>query len=48
MSNKDYQLRLSQNFSFWESNLRFMGKAGFRPLFQEPFPKPTGFWERLN
>jgi hypothetical protein len=23
-----YEARLSQNFSFWESNLRFMGKSG--------------------
>jgi hypothetical protein len=23
-----YMLRPSQNFSFWESNLRFMGKSG--------------------
>jgi hypothetical protein len=23
-------------------------KAGFRPLFQELFAKPTGFWEKLK
>jgi hypothetical protein len=36
--------KLSQNFSFWESNFRFMEKAD-RPLFQEPFTKATGPWE---
>jgi hypothetical protein len=39
--------RLSQNFSFWESNLRFRGKADFCPLFPKPFPKLTEFWEWL-
>jgi hypothetical protein len=23
-------------------------KAGFRPLFRKPVPKPMGFWNRLR
>jgi hypothetical protein len=38
-------MRPSQNFSFRESNLSFMGKADFWPLFQAHFTKPTEFWE---
>jgi hypothetical protein len=41
-------MRLSQNFSFGKATLEFWEKAGFRPLFQELFSKPTGFWEKLN
>jgi hypothetical protein len=40
--------RLSQNFSFWESNLRLRGKAAFKTLFPELFPKLTEFWEKLR
>jgi hypothetical protein len=35
----DYHLRLSQNFSFWESNLGFMGKNGPQTAFSKAFPK---------
>jgi hypothetical protein len=31
--------RLSQNFSFGESNLRFMGKSGLETAFSRAFPK---------
>jgi hypothetical protein len=47
-------MRLSQNFSFWETSfacqaaLNLPEKAGFRPLFPTLFPKPTGFWEKLE
>jgi hypothetical protein len=34
-------LRLSQNFSFWESNLRFRGKNGLWAVFSKAFPKTT-------
>jgi hypothetical protein len=40
-------LRLFQNFSFWNSYLRFRGKTGFFPVFPEPVPKLTEFWNRL-
>jgi hypothetical protein len=40
-------LRLFQNFSFWKASLDLWEKTGFRPFFQEPSTKPTGFWERL-
>jgi hypothetical protein len=32
---------------FGKATLDFIEKAGDRPLFQELFPKPTGFWEKL-
>jgi hypothetical protein len=32
-------LRLSQNFSFWESNLRFGGKSGLLAAFSKAIPK---------
>jgi hypothetical protein len=32
-------LRLSQNFSFWESNLRFRGKSGLLSTFPKAIPK---------
>ncbi|MDR2375231.1 MAG: hypothetical protein LBD96_02215, partial [Treponema sp.] len=31
--------RLSQNFSFWESNLRFRGKSGLLAAFSKAIPK---------
>jgi hypothetical protein len=31
--------RLSQNFSFWESNLRFRGKNGLWAVFSKVFPE---------
>jgi hypothetical protein len=34
-----YLLRLSQNFSFWESSLRFRGKNGLLTLFSKAFPE---------
>jgi hypothetical protein len=40
-------VRLSQNFSFGKATLILFEKAGFRPLFRKPLPKPTEFWERL-
>jgi hypothetical protein len=53
-----YSLSASQVFSnnrgfpktsaFGKATLNLWEKAGFRPLFQERFPKPTGFWEMLN
>jgi hypothetical protein len=33
---------------FGKATLDLWEKAGFRPLFQEPFTKLTEFWERLN
>jgi hypothetical protein len=33
---------------FWKATLDLWEKAGFRPLFQEPFTKLTEFCERLN
>jgi hypothetical protein len=33
---------------FGKATLDLWGKAGFRPLFQEHFLKPTGFWEMLH
>jgi hypothetical protein len=39
--------RISQNFSFGKSTLDLWEKAGFKPLFPEPFPKLTEIWERL-
>jgi hypothetical protein len=38
-------LRLSQNFSFWESSLRFRGKSGHFAAFSKAIPEPTGFWD---
>jgi hypothetical protein len=32
-------MRLSQSFSFWESNLRFMGKCGLLAAFPRAFYK---------
>jgi hypothetical protein len=32
-------MRLSQNFNFWESNLRFMGKSELLAAFSRAFPK---------
>ena len=32
-------MRLSQNFSFWESYLRFNGKNGYKPIFPRAFLK---------
>jgi hypothetical protein len=32
-------MKLSQNFSFWESSLRFMGKSGLETAFSRAFPK---------
>jgi branched-chain amino acid transport system permease protein len=32
-------MRLSQNFSLWESNLRFIRKSGLLTAFSEAFPK---------
>jgi hypothetical protein len=32
-------MRLSQNFRFWESNLRFMGKSGLLAAFPRAFHK---------
>jgi hypothetical protein len=43
-----FQVRLFQNFSFWNSFLEFSGKTGFCRFFQEPGSKPTGFWNRLR
>jgi hypothetical protein len=34
--------------AFGKAALNLWEKAGFRPLFQERFPKPTGFWEMLH
>jgi hypothetical protein len=31
-----------------KATLDLWEKAGFRPLFQEHFLKPTGFWEMLD
>jgi hypothetical protein len=36
---KILQWRLSQNFSFWESNLGFMGKNGLQTVFSSAFHK---------
>jgi hypothetical protein len=33
---------------FGKATLDLSEKAGFRPLFQEHFRKPTGFWEMLG
>ncbi|MDR2068960.1 MAG: hypothetical protein LBP71_03725, partial [Spirochaetaceae bacterium] len=33
---------------FGKATLDLWEKAGFRPLFQEHFLKPTGFWEMLK
>jgi hypothetical protein len=41
-------LRLFQNFSFWNSYLRFRGKTGLFPVFPEPVSKLTEFWNRLT
>jgi hypothetical protein len=30
---------------FGKAALILREKAGLRPLFREPFPKPTGLWE---
>jgi hypothetical protein len=32
-------MRISQNFSFWEIDLRFMGKSGPQAAFSRAFPK---------
>jgi hypothetical protein len=32
-------MKLSQNFSFWESNLRFRGKSGLLTAFSKAIPK---------
>jgi hypothetical protein len=32
-------MRLSQNFSFWESNLKFKGKSGPQTAFSKAIPK---------
>jgi hypothetical protein len=41
-------LRLSQNFSFWDSYLRFNGKNGCKAFSQELGTKPTEFWGKLS
>jgi hypothetical protein len=41
-------MRLFQNFSFGTATLDLIEKAGFRPLFRKPVPKPTEFWNRLK
>ncbi|GHV92441.1 hypothetical protein AGMMS50268_29440 [Spirochaetia bacterium] len=33
---------------FGTATLDLRGKADFRPLFQEPVPKLTEFWNRLR
>jgi hypothetical protein len=41
-------LSRSQNpAGFVKATLDLWEKAGFRPLFQEHFLKPTGFWEMI-
>jgi hypothetical protein len=43
------QLKLFQNFSFWNSFLKnLVEKPGFDRFFRELVPKPTGFWNKLN
>jgi hypothetical protein len=45
---KELQERLSQNFSFWNSYLRFNGKTAVRRFFQELGTKLTEFWDKLR
>jgi hypothetical protein len=33
---------------FGKATLNLPEKAGLGPLFPKLFPKPTGFWEKLN
>ena len=42
------QLRLFQNFSFWNSYSRLIEKADFRTLFPELVTKLTKFWNKLS
>jgi hypothetical protein len=42
-----YILVAVPKLQFWNSNLRFTGKAGFRPLFPGACGKTMGFWNRL-
>jgi hypothetical protein len=41
-------MRLFQNFSFWNSFLRFNGKTGLLTGFPRACPKLTGFWNKLK
>ena len=34
--------------NFGTATLDLLEKVGFRPLFQELVPKPTGFWNKLK
>ena len=34
--------------NFGTATLDLLEKVGFRPLFQELVPKPTGFWNKLT
>jgi hypothetical protein len=38
----------SKTSVFGTATLDLSGKAGFRPLFRKPVPKPTEFWNRLK
>ena len=45
---KSPKMRLSQNFSFWDSFLNLNEKVAFMTLFRKPVSKLTEFWDRLK